>query len=667
MKAMFYPKFALNSIKKNKSLYIPYILTSVLWIMMFYIIMSLSTSPFLSNIIMGSGVVMVLSMAVPVILLFSFFFLIYTNSFLIKQRNKEYALYNILGMNRKNITRILCWDTAIVAGISIIAGLAMGILLYKMAELGLINIIQTEINYSFDINVGSVLKTIVFYSIIFILILIKSIVKINITNPIELLKSENMGEKPPKANWIFGIFGALCLIVAYYIALTQKNPMSSIQMFFIAVALVIIGTFSLFEYGSVILCKLLQKNKKYYYKANHFISVSSMAYRMRRNGSGLATICILSTMVLVMISSSTCLYIGNEELIHKRYPKDVNLEIRFSDIDSIDNKFTEKLRGIIIKETEKSGGTVTEEMNYKKLIFTAVQSDNNFKLTEHFNTLENLYQLICVDINDYNRIMSKDIKLGENEVLINTPRTTLDFDEIMINNEFKLKVKSYTDEIWSEGSSAMTIFPSIIIVTNDLNKINNYLLKQNTYSDISYVYNFNDGLELQQEIQLRDNLYGVLKSLRQEQTNIPSYLLNIKSIDRKDFYALYGGLFFIGIILSILFVSAAVLIIYYKQIVEGYEDKDKFIIMQKVGMTKKEIQKNVNSQMLTVFFFPLIMAGVHLLFAFPIIKVLLSLFDLTNTALFMTTTIVSFLVFAVFYIIIYKITTKLYLKIVSLN
>ncbi len=672
MRTSFYPKIALNSIKLNKKLYIPYILTSALWIMMFYIIFSMSTSEQVTNSSGGASISMILNMGVPFIFLFSILFLFYTNSFLSKMRNKEYALYNILGMNRKNIAQILCWDTLITAAISLTLGLISGILFYKLFELLLLRITQDDVNFAFSIDSQIIIYTSISFIAIFGLILIKSLLKIRLTSPIELLKSQKSGEKPPKANFLLGIAGLACLACAYYISLTANNPMAAIPQFFIAVMLVVAGTYLLFVVGSVLLCKILQNNKSYYYKPGHFISVSSMAYRMKRTGAGLAAICIFSTMVLVMLSSTFSLYIGNEDLLEKRYPMDINMLFASNDGQGMPDEFINDVANFAKNETEKHGGTIEEKLVYTRLATSGQLQGDSFELDyANATSFDALYQIFFFDVEDYNNNTGSDITLGAGEVYVHSPREEFEMDTVTFLDSSFI-VKGILEEFWSDGVSAMTIFPPIMLVVDDLGSIQSLFdgaVGQNGSPLISsqFSYNFNIDLPAEQQPTLSDSLSDSFVTTLGHYTHLNTFSVESLEGNRLGFYGLFGGLLFIGLVLSILFISATVLIIYYKQIVEGYEDRPRFEIMQKIGMTNGEIKKSINSQILTVFFLPLIMAGIHLSFAFPIIRLFLLMFNLTNISLFIAVSIIGFLAFALLYTVVYKVTSKFYYDIVSTN
>ncbi len=667
---MFYPKIAINSIKVNNKLYIPYILTSALWVMMFYIILSMASSEQILNSGAGDSIVMILSMGVPFIFLFSALFLLYTSSFLSKMRNKEYALYNVLGMNKRNISHILIWESFFTTFSSLVIGLFCGALFYKIFELLLMRITKEEVIYSFEFNINNLAYTTIAFAIIFFVILIKSLLTIRLARPIELLKSQNIGEKPPKANWLLGILGVVSLGIAYYISITAENPMAAINLFFVAVILVVIGTYLIFISGSVLLCRILQGKKKFYYKPNHFISVSSMAYRMKRTGAGLAAICIFSTMVLVMISSSFSLYLGNEELLTLRYPNDINILFSSNSADTMKEDFIGAVDDFVHSETEQSGGNVSDELIYQRLVTAGQLQGNTFELDSLNSTnFEDIYQIFFYDIADYNKNMGTNISVDGTHVYIHSPREDFTHDSInLLGTTFTVIGK--LDDFWSDGISAMTVFPTLMIVVDDLSRIESMFSGVTNQSGETllvsqYSYNYNCGLSGEGQIALSEQIQENFTDTLGHFKHLSSFSIESLEGNRLGFYGLFGGVLFIGLILSILFISATVLIIYYKQIVEGYEDKHRFSIMQKIGITKKEIRRSVNSQMLTVFFLPLLMAGIHLCFAFPILRLLLLMFNLTNVTLFIIISAAGFVVFSIMYAFIYKLTSKFYFDIVA--
>ena len=675
MKFGLYPKLAFEGIKKNKRLYIPYILTCVGMIIMYYIIIFIQTDKAIANLPLGaSGVVMVLELGGWVVAFFSLLFLFYTNSFLMRRRKKEFGLYNILGMGKFNLARIIFWETVIIAVISLVTGLAIGIALAKLAELGLLNLLNADINYTVSISMQGVFMTLAVFGVIFLILLLNSIRQIKFSTAMSLLKSENTGEKPPKANWFWGVSGVIILAVAYYIAITVENPIAAMLYFFLAVIMVIIATYILMMTGSVVFCRILQKNKRYYYKANHFVSVSSMAYRMKRNGAGLASICILATMVLVMISSTTCLYFGVESTLTARYPKDINFDLYCADVNDFYGKAPDEAREAILQKVSEYGGEITDVYDYRNVSFEGSISGDTLDISRYFNSIapseiSAMVVLQFVPLDDYNAIMGTRETLEPGEAFAIPYRTEISEDELKVNDYVQFKIKKVLDDFALGADAAMYAVPTIVVVVSDMRES---LSPLESIADFrgaqlmskKWTYNFDTTVDKDKQAELNREIRNLKESLFADNEKI-RIKTESREASRDDYYSMFGGLFYIAIILSIVFIIAAVLIIYYKQISEGYEDRARFDIMQKVGMTKREIKKSINSQLLTVFFLPLAAAGLHLAFAFPMIKRILMVFNLNNPMLFAMTTLISFAVFAVAYTIVYKITSNAYYGIVS--
>ncbi len=678
MKKGFYSKLAWTGIRRNKKLYTPYILTCIGMVMMFYIVSFLSISDILNSMPGGDTMQMMLGFGCGVIGVFALIFLFYTNSFLVRRRKKEFGLYNILGMGKWNLARVLLWESLIIAGISLAIGLFFGIVFSKFAELAMINILSAEITFSLTIAPQAIIQTLALFAGIFLLILLNTLRQIHLTNPIELLHSENVGEKPPKANWFFALAGVVILGGAYYLAVSIEDPIMAMLWFFVAVIMVIVATYLLFISGSVAVCRILQKKKNYYYKANHFVSVSSMAYRMKRNGAGLASICILCTMVLVMVSSTVCLYIGTEDSLRAYYPRNICLDTQASKISTIDSETTEKIRELSDQVLLENGQEGKNTLDYRVAEFPGyisdgvVQTDQSSVPTFQLSTYSDVWQVFVISLDDYNRLMGQQETLRDDEVLIYTTIENGYTEEtIAIDNAKPMKVKKAVTHFTDNGIDAVETVPSLYIFVPDFEQYLAPLMDAtddngNPAIELHWFYGFD--LECDDEIQIQiyrqiQNGLGQLSFSSEDD----SFVIQCESVanERQVFYGLYGGLFFLGILLGVVFIFAAVLIIYYKQISEGYEDQSRFEIMQKVGMTQKDIRKSINSQVLTVFFLPLIAAGIHLCFAFPLISKLLTLFNLTNLHLLILTTIACYLIFTLFYMLVYKITSKAYYSIVS--
>ena len=674
MKRGFYPRLAWSGMRKNSKLYLPYTLACIGMTAMFYILMHLADSPALKLIPSSASVTMTLSLGSFVMGVFSLLFLFYTNSFLVRRRFKEFGLYNVLGMNKGNISRVLAWEALINALISLAGGLFLGIALSKLAELGLVNIMGGDTDLDLRISVKALEFTVMFFCGIFLLIYINSLIKIRRSSASELVKSENFGEKPPRANWLFGLAGIVILAAAYYIAVSIKTPLTALSLFFIAVIMVIVATYLIFIAGSVWICRLLQKNKRYYYKKNHFVSVSSMVYRMKRNGAGLASICILATMVLVMISSTTCLYFGAEDALRDRYPRDISISASYSGLDSMTDENISALRGEI---SAAVGGAETENiLDYRCASLVGSLENGILDLSEAsiystaMTTYDYVAEVYIVPLADYNAIAGTNESLGSDEAMIYAYRMDYTDKTFAVDELVSFRVKKVLDSFpIADGSAMASIAPTVFVIVPDfadtVAKLGGAVSSSGDEpASLSWNYAFDTPVSDEEETAMCERI-GERLSERSETGGYRYYSRESLAANRADFYGMFGGLFFLGIMLSIAFICAAVLIIYYKQISEGYEDRRRFEIMQNVGMTKKEIRSSINSQLLTVFFLPLIFAGLHLGFAFPFIHKLLMLFNLSNLPLLIGTTAISFGVFALLYAVVFRVTSNAYYNIVS--
>ncbi len=674
MKHFFFPKMAWTGIRKNRKLYLPYLLSCIGMIMMFCILHNLSYSPVIRGINAGNNIQLVLGLGQFVIAFFALLFLFYTNSFLIRRRYKEFGLYNILGMDKRGIARVLFWESLIVAGIGLAGGLFLGVALSKLAELGLLNVIHAEVDYRFTFSWETVAWTAGVFGIIFALLFVRSLVQVHKAKPLELLRSENTGEKAPRANWVPAVLGVLILGAAYTIAVSIESPVTALVVFFVAVLMVILATYLLFIAGSVALCKLLQKNKGFYYQKKNFVSLSSMVYRMKRNGAGLASICILCTMVLVIIASTSSLYFGANESIRARYPFEIQMKVTLSGLEDFENGRTEELREGYRAVLAEHGAEPVREQEYRIASIAAMQQGSDFDPNaEEYDSVIN-YDVVrsiwFVSAEDYNAAMGTDIALGENECMILPQRCR--YDESSFNmGELHLAVVGKLEKYIPVSETSAMITPTLMLVVPDYETLRPLLTftfgeKHTRSLELAHYYGFDLGLDEE----TTNAAFGDLRNYLAGQDcwgrdDGADWFIDGREMNRSDFYTTYGGLFFLGIILSIVFVFAAAMILYYKQVSEGYEDQARYAIMRKVGMTKKDIRQSINTQVLTVFFAPLLMAGVHLAFAFPLIWKLLQLFSLFNLRFVILVTAIAFVAFGAVYAVIYKLTARAYYSIVS--
>lgn len=642
MNNFIYEKLAVTNLKNNRKTYVPYIFTGVLTVMMFYIIDALSRGKGITQDTLKTC----LQYATGVIVVFAVIFLFYTNSFLIKRRKKEIGVYNILGMGKRHIARMMAVETILTAGISILGGLVFGIIFGKLMYLLLLKILHNSVDMQFSVNGTAIVQTVILFAGIFLLTYLYNILQIQLVNPVELLHGGNQGEKEPKSRWLLVIIGVAALGNGYRIALTTEAPLEALLKFFIAVICVIIGTYALFIAGSIVVLKMLRKNKAYYYNPKHFTSVSGMIYRMKQNGAGLANICVLSTMVLVMVSTTVSLYAGMEDILDSRFPRDVSIVCNEADTNK-----EETLQRLIKEQCEKAGVKITDRVRYRYGSMNAVLKGNNLEKVEQYYPDNHFYYVEMITQEEYNRIEKQNVSLKEQEILTYTTNGKCGKKQINIAGQ-NYQVKKELSEMTSQPKSTAEMYKTLYIVFANAEQIERI-------EPFSYADKFNlkgdDGKQKEALEQIQNEFYE----------KIPDGMMESRMLSRSSFYELYGGLFFIGIYLGSMFIMATVLIIYYKQISEGYDDRGRYQIMQKVGMSKKEVKRSIRSQVLSVFFLPLVVAVIHVAVAFKVMTKILGVLNLTNVSLFAVCTIITIAVFAVFYIIVYSITAKEYYRIVN--
>lgn len=657
MRNALFPKLAFSNLKKQYRIYIPYMLACIGSIMMFYNFCHLTF-----DAATGYGnLAFVMSLGVVVIGLFSVIFLFYTNSFIIKRRTKEFGLYNILGMEKKHIARIVSLECLYTSLSSLILGLGLGILLNKLMLLALRKLLHFDVQYGFTISPISIVITLVLFAGIFALTLVRNLYQIARAKPIDLLQSGNVGEKEPKTKWIMAVLGVICLGIGYYISLTTQSPIAAIALFFLAVILVIIGTYLLFTAGSIAALKLLRKNKRYYYQTRHFTTISGMLYRMKQNAAGLASICILSTMVLVMLSSTTSLYFGMEDALRTRYPRNIVFTAR-----SISDENVKHVDEAVVQVGKEFDTPVKDPVTYRSAFIVTEMNKGHLTPADResftYTTRTTIIELML--LKDYERMSGNTATLSDNECLLykaqgENPVNPLWFGDTAVSIQREL------DDLLVESPvSAMLVNHYYVIVSNEQ-------VAQALYTKLSpdgttfangrdYYYGFDVRGDEQTQLVIASRLRELIQVYR-----VDNFTVETVAGSREDFLTLYGGLFFLGIFLGLLFIMATVLIIYYKQISEGYDDRERFQIMQKVGMSKQEVRHTIKSQVLTVFFLPLITAAIHIAASFPFVSKMLMALNLNNIPLFGLCTIGAMLLFAVLYTAVYLITARSYYKIVE--
>lgn len=676
MKTDLYPKLAAGGMHKNGRLYAPYLVTCVLMAAVYYIMHFLGYSGIMDGMPGGHTATDMMQMGTYIMALFGTIFLFYTQSTLIKGRKKEFGLYSILGMNRRDLGRIIFFETLITWAIAMAGGIAAGIGLSKLAELGFTRLIEVPVRYKFSVSLSSVLMTLAVYSVIFLLIYFNSIRQVGFASPIELVRADKAGEKPPKSNWIVGILGLLTLGAGYFITLRIEQPLSALMWFFAAVILIMIGTYLVLIAGSVILCRLLQKNKNYYYRTNHFVSVSSMAYRMKRNGAGLASICILMTMILVMMSSTSALYTGSEECLNVRYPNEIGAFACKYGYDEGLADLGDRLDADLISAAEEHGAEITNNRTFYEWSISGYFDNSKLDITLNsksdlaFVNYDKVAQILFIDADVYNRVFGYDEKVGPGEALVGTAKD-IEIGDVLTVGDVPFKVtKRIDDRIGEIDPAAMvSASPGIFVIVDDVNEVATHYTQYKDYDGepmLAWFWEcrFDTGLDADGQIALADTLDQLLHD-ELEPLDFDNMYCESHEAERGDFVGTFGGLFFLGIMLSIIFLVSCVIIMYYKQVSEGFEDQARFGIMQKVGMTKEEIRKSVDSQMLMVFLIPIVFACIHLAAVLPIVNKLLMLFGLFDLPRLLITSAVCVLICGLFYAAIYRITSNAYYRIVA--
>lgn len=660
-----YTKLAITNIKNNRQFYFPYLLTGIITVAMFYIMCALESNPGIQSMPGAKNLGLILRLGIGVIGIFAVIFLFYTNSFIIKRRKKELGIYNILGMEKRHIAKILSKEAFFTAIIAIGGGLVTGVLFHKLACMLLYRMIGFNGGITFSFSKKGVMITAILFAIVYLLTYIYDLFQVQLANPIELLQSGNKGEREPKTKAIMAVLGVLCLGTGYFIAITTKNPIKALTLFFVAVILVIIGTYLLFTAGSIALLKILRRNKGYYYQTKHFTSVSGMIYRMKQNAVGLANICILSTMVLVAVSTTVSLYVGIEDIMKERYPNEINISAYYDTGAPAEDS----IAPIVEKSVKESGRKIRHEEDYLELYFAAIKDQGQYSLDkEKVKTAgDRVSGFVVLTREDCKKKYNEEIpELAENEVALFTIKKT-DMDTLVLENRSyhvkEIKQFQNTEDFETIAHIMDEYYYVIVNDVQDMERL--WQLQKEIYQENSSSISRQVRLDIDGDSEQKKECFENIKTALEPEQAKARILIDSRQSNLDEFYQIYGGFLFLGLFLGILFLMITVLIIFYKQISEGYDDKERFSIMEKVGMSNDEVKATIRSQVRTVFFLPILMAAVHVGMAFPMIKRLLSLFGLSNTALFAGCMAGTILVFALIYLLVFLKTSKTYYKIVG--
>lgn len=652
----FYWKLAFTNLKGNRRVYLPYLLSSVGIIMMFYSINALGQGIDQGALYGGTTVASMMGLGVFVIGLFAVLFLFYTNSFIIKRRKKELGLYNILGMEKRHIAHILFRETLLTAVCSLALGLGLGIVFSRVLFWLLGLLLGTDLAVAFVIPVSAITSTLGLFGLIFLLTLCYNLLQVKLSKPIELLHGGETGEREPKAHWFLAVLGALLLGTGYTMAVTIQDPLSALVFFFVAVILVILGTYLLFITGITAMLKLLKKNKRFYYKTNHFTALSGMLFRMKQNAAGLASICVLFTALLVTVSTTFSLYTSMDGLLRARYPRNVLVSVCDANQEAKD-----MVRSAVNQKSQELGLALENVVDREGWNITTARVGNTLHTQEV--SLETCAVVNIFTQSEFERFSGQQVDLAENQVLLFDPANTFpEEDTLHIDDKTYEIVPS--DYVMPEASTLAQIYEMYYLVVRDETVVENILAPSGSDTFPIYSYDFDvAGGDPEDIAALREALGTV--DFSGPGVEYEALLFEDSVSSRQDFMNLYGGLFFLGLFLGVLFLLGTALIIYYKQVSEGYDDARRFNIMQKVGMSHKEVKQSIHSQILLVFFLPLVMAVLHLAFAFPMLEKILLVMGLANTQLILLSTLGCVAVFALAYLIIYALTARTYYNIVE--
>lgn len=657
MRKGYFCHLALGGIRKNRKIYYPYILTAVFTTAMMYIIMSLARNT-------GNRTTMTFALQLGVVVtsLFSVLFLFYTNSFLMRRRKREFGLYNVLGMEKKHLARLVVWETGMIALVSLVLGLALGVLMDKLLYLCLMRLVGEISSLNFYVSWESMRWTAYLIAGTFLLIALNSVRQIAVSKPVELLSSQNVGEREPKTRWLLTLLGLLSLGAGYYLSVTVQDVAMMILVFFVAVLLVIAGTYLLFTAGSITLLKALRRNRRYYYKAHHFISVSGLMYRMKRNAVGLGNICVLSTMVLVMLFSTVALWLGMEE-----QPTDIEFQTRYGSwADGLGCPPPQEVYERVDEVIAQQGLVRERSVSYRYFNVASFYSGGEYLTGDEAETRINpltdtATTLYFLPLEDYNAATGSAETLAPGEILLEEGRGKHQGETLTVLGE-TFDIKKRLPKQLSVGSSMAIMYNCHYIVVDSLETFERLDVAQREVygqaaSSAKTQMAFDVSGSDEQELALREALiYALPYSL---------FSLSSRAEAHQEALELFGGLLFAGLFLGALFIMAMILIVYYKQITEGYDDVERYRIMRKVGLSRHEIKRSISSQILVMFFLPLLSAGVHVVFAFPALALMFRAFNMANTRLMIACALGSFAVFALIYTAVYLVTARVYYRIVS--
>lgn len=669
MNSLLYAKLAKTNLSKNRQNILPYLLSCIGTVIMFYIMSTLAVSDGFKKMIGEAAIQEVMQFGVYIIGLFAVIFLIYSNSFLTKRRKKEFGLFQILGMEKKHLAKVLFFESLYLWILSVGAGILLGILCYKLLFLVLLKLTRLQGTIHFAFNWKALGNTVVLFAVIFLINYLKSLQQIHAAQPIELLHGEQEGEREPKTKLLTALIGLICLGLGYYLALTCQNPMEALGKFFGAVLLVMAGTYCLFSAGSIALLKLLKNNKRYYYQTRLFTSISGMLYRMKQNAMGLANICILSTGVLLVISTTSCLWFGMQEIIQTRFPHQIAVEVNDSLVSangggiSLTKEEIAALREQINGYLENQQAAKRYERDETYWLAMAENKEDRVGLTTEVKGFADGLSLTeFMEASEYERMTGQAANLKPGQVLVlTTKEKPYGYDTIRFGDAVSCEVKHMENAQEDTVESTNVVYDTRIIVFADREEARAAYVAVTGKTPAGYSWNYQIDLmgDAKQQIQIGQGIRDIV-----DQAHCDGYV-EVREDNKDSLYKMYGSIMFLGIFVGTLFLMGAVMIIYYKQISEGFDDRKRFQIMQKVGMSRQEVRQTIRAQVVTVFFLPLAVAILHTVVAFPVTRQLMTMMNFPDSGIFLVATAVTIVAFAMVYLIVYTITARAYYKIVE--
>lgn len=662
MKMKLYWKLALGNIWRNRKLYLPFLLGCSISVFCLYTFCMMAFNPGISKMRGGESLALVLALGIVVMVVFTFLFMIYANSFLFKRRLKELGLYSVLGLEKRHVARMLLVETAVSAVLSLAAGLALGMLLGKLMFLFVQRLVGVPVPLTSGVSVPALLVCVAFFSAAFVLLLLLNVLRMRLACPATLLMGSQQGEREPKSRWVLAVFGLACMVAGYWMALEVRSPMEAIFIFFVAVLLVILGTYALFIAGSILVLKGLKRIKGYYYTRKHFITLSGMLYRMKQHAAGLATICILSTMVIVTLGTTMALYTGQRDVLKREFPYQLHMQV----VDETGGEYAEAeaLRAQALADTP--GVTIADEISLDTWYFYVTYQDGTFGVLNRAR-LESLAdysiaaQVTLLTQGEYERVTGERLDLQGDELAVFRLQTGEPLPDCFVMGNRSYPIKTVLDTFLRQQHIGASIFGEYALICSDETKVTQVLADLSPDTEL-----------MQHERRIEWDLVGEKEACAAysdrllQLTNGTGTRLNYQSVYLMEpsWKALSAGFLFLGLFIGLMFLMATALIIYFKQVSEGYNDHDRFIILQKVGMDKEQVKSTVNQQILSVFLLPLLVAGVHTIGASNMMRQLLAIFGLGNTTLINLSILITAALFALVYGTVYLLTSRAYYKLV---